>query len=241
MSDHLELKQEGRDWLLANPAQVENIRSEQFDTGWWSEKKRLIGGAPGRGTSVFLDAGDREWVLRPYLRGGLFARVVHEHYLWLGAENSRPFRELRLLNLLWNTGLPVAEPVAARAQRRGLAYRADLITVRIPGGRPLADVLEKTPLPADCWRDLGAMIARFHREGVYHHDLNGRNILLDDSGSFWLIDFDRCGIRKPGRWCQANLQRLKRSMDKFSARMTGFHFLASDWQALLTGYRAFED
>ncbi len=241
MSDHLDLSRDGSTWMLSNPSQVENIHAEQFDLSWWESRDRLTGSAPGRGTSAFLNAGDREWVLRHFRRGGLLANLLKDQYVWMGAENSRAFRELRLLELLWNAGLPVPEPVAARVQRSIFVYQADLLTVRIPGARPFADVLGKTPVPHASWRVLGALLARFHREGVFHHDLNARNILLDDDGAFWLIDFDRCGIRKPGRWCGANLSRLHRSLEKFVSRVPGFNFVASDWQALRAGYLASTD
>ena len=59
------------------------------------------------------------------------------------------------------------------------------------------------------------MIARFHRAGLDHADLNAHNILFDDAGRGWLIDFDRGVLRIPAtRWRERNLKRLLRSLLK---------------------------
>jgi 3-deoxy-D-manno-octulosonic acid kinase len=65
------------------------------------------------------------------------------------------------------------------------------------------------------WEEAGRMIARFHRAGLDHADLNAQNILFDDAGHGWLIDFDRGVLRIPAtRWRERNLARLKRSLLK---------------------------
>ena len=45
------------------------------------------------------------------------------------------------------------------------------------------------------WRAIGAAIARLHRGGVDHADLNAHNILLDGRGAVSVIDFDRGRVR----------------------------------------------
>ncbi|MGM0648706.1 MAG: lipopolysaccharide kinase InaA family protein, partial [Bacteroidota bacterium] len=49
-----------------------------------------------------------------------------------------------------------------------------------------------------------------------HVDLNARNILIDPQHKPWLIDLDRCRLRRPGGWQNANLNRLERSLHKFN-------------------------
>ena len=75
-------------------------------------------------------------------------------------------------------GLPVPTPIAARYRRRGLFYRADLITQRIENSEPLAARLLKGPLSLTQWIAVGRCIRRFHDAGVCHADLNAHNILL---------------------------------------------------------------
>ena len=65
------------------------------------------------------------------------------------------------------------------------------------------------------WEETGRLIARFHRAGLDHADLNANNILFDVAGQGWLIDFDRGRLRIPETpWRERNLERLKRSQTK---------------------------
>ncbi len=73
--------------------------------------------------------------------------------------------------------------------REGLRYRAAILMERIEGVRSLADralVAGRARPGGD-----GRLIARFHRAGLDHADLNAHNILFDGNGHGWLIDFDR--------------------------------------------------
>jgi 3-deoxy-D-manno-octulosonic acid kinase len=185
----------------------------------------------GRGAAWVLKHRKDEWVLRHYRRGGVPGRFVRDRYLWIGLDASRPWREWRLLDSLYKEGLPVPQPVAARVQRAGLLYKGDLITRRIPAARSLA---ERSASGSDIpWAAAGRCLRRFHDAGVCHADLNAHNILLDESGRTYLIDFDRGTRRGTGPWKQANLSRLKRSLDKLSGG-SGFNLKA--WGALLEGY-----
>ncbi|WP_026037814.1 3-deoxy-D-manno-octulosonic acid kinase [Halomonas sp. KM-1] len=186
-----------------------------FDPAHWHRCGKVLGEAPGRGSSLFLDAGREQWVLRPYRRGGLIARLSESRYLWTGLERTRAFRELRLTAHLHREGLPVPRPVAASVTRCGPTYTAALITVRIPEAGALAERLAEAE-PALLER-VGATIRRFHQAGLDHVDLNARNLLIDADGCVWLIDLDRCRLRAPGAWQEANLARLARSLVKFGA------------------------
>ncbi|WP_447956821.1 3-deoxy-D-manno-octulosonic acid kinase [Vreelandella sp. EE7] len=188
-----------------------------FDGDQWRRQGHVVGEAPGRGSSLFLRVGDEQWVLRPYRRGGLIARLSEKRYLWLGAERTRAFRELRLTAALYDQGLPVPRPIAAGVTRKGASYEAALITRRIPGARALASLLAENTASEALLESVGAMIKRFHLAGLDHVDLNARNILIDAQHTPWLIDLDRCRLRPQGRWQASNLERLARSMAKFMA------------------------
>jgi 3-deoxy-D-manno-octulosonic acid kinase len=85
---------------------------------------------------------------------------------------------------------------------------------RIEGVRSLADRALVAGRGAP-WEETGRLIARFHRAGLDHADLNAHNILFDGSGHGWLIDFDRGVIRIPATgWRERNLKRLLRSLVK---------------------------
>lgn len=179
----------------------------------------MTGEAPGRGSSLFIrpeEGSDEQWVLRPYRRGGLVARLSTARYLWLGAERTRAFREMRLTARLFSQGLPVPRPVAACVTRYGLTYEAALLTRRIAGAQALASLLENNAAAPELLERVGQMICRFHHAGLDHVDLNARNILIGADDTPWLIDLDRCRLRAPGRWRRANLARLERSLGKFA-------------------------
>ncbi|WP_416138664.1 3-deoxy-D-manno-octulosonic acid kinase [Halomonas sp. HK25] len=189
-----------------------------LDPDHWRRQGRVTGEAPGRGASLFLDAGaGGEWVLRPYRRGGLVARLSATRYLWTGLARTRAFRELRLTAELHELGLPVPRPVAAAVTRHGLTYEAALITERISGARALASRLEDKRADGTLLEEVGRTIRRFHDAGLDHVDLNARNLLVDDQERVWLIDLDRCRRRPKGDWQAGNLARLERSLVKFGA------------------------
>jgi len=207
-----------------------------FDPERWAEQHLLLREAPGRGTTVFVQHGEAVLALRHYHRGGVPARLSRDRYLWTGLARSRPWREWHLLLELQRRGLPVPRPVAVRICRDGPTYCGDIIT-EVVNASPLADWLGKKRLPSQLLASLGACIRRFHDEGVFHADLNARNILLDDDGKVTLIDFDRGELRRPAeRWRRANLERLKRSLEKFRRVQKHFAFDDEDWKALLRGY-----
>jgi len=67
-----------------------------------------------------------------------------------------------------------------------------------------------------------------------HADLNANNILLDTTRQVYLVDFDKSSRGAKGsQWKQANLQRLKRSLNKLLQRHSGSRL---DWPALESGY-----
>lgn len=206
-----------------------------FEPAAWRRRGQLLGSARGRGETVFVGDGGYEYVLRHYRRGGLPGRLVRDSYLWTGLENTRAWREWRLTAELYERGLPVPRPVAARVERNGLLYRADLITLRIPQARSLAQGLAEMPLPEERWQVIGACIRRFHDAGLDHADLNAHNILLTADGVY-LIDFDRGRLCSPGHWQHRNLARLLRSLRKLYNESLNIAFSDTDWQALLAGY-----
>ncbi|SNY97993.1 3-deoxy-D-manno-octulosonic acid kinase [Halomonas sp. hl-4] len=192
-----------------------------FSAEYWHSRDLVVGEAPGRGSSLFLQATPTEqWVLRPYRRGGLAAKLSKQRYFWLGAERSRGFREMRLTAQLFEKGLPVPRPIATCVVRYGLTYEAALLTQRIVGAKALAELIINNSADKALLQRVGDMIRRFHDIGLDHVDLNARNILIDANGAPWLIDLDRCRIRPRGKWQQANLDRLERSIHKFQPTLS---------------------
>jgi 3-deoxy-D-manno-octulosonic acid kinase len=228
--------------MLADPACIGNLSKDAqeslFDPEVWRARGELVAVTGGRGAAWFIAAGATQWVLRHFRRGGFIARFLQDDYVWAGENRVRAFVEWRLLELLSERGLPVPKPVAARYRRAGLLYRCDLITQRIMAAEPLSAVLARRALPESLWHLIGATVARLHRAGVDHADLNAHNLLLDAHGRISVIDFDRGRVRAPGEWRSRNLQRLRRSLLKISRGLPAGRFSDAVWSAVLAGYRA---
>jgi len=229
----------GPGWaVLHDPALVAAPDIALFDSASWEGRAAGHAGR-GRGRVLFVDAGPSQWALRHYLRGGMAGRLLADRYPWLGEASTRSFREWRMLSRLHAAGLPVPRPVAAGWRRRGLAYTADLATVRIGGAVPLSARLAAGD--AVDWHAIGRVLHEFHAAGACHADLNAHNILLDDAGAAWLLDFDRGRFLAPGAWQARNLARLERSLRKIAAEPAEPAFCAAGWADLLAGYEEARD
>jgi 3-deoxy-D-manno-octulosonic acid kinase len=228
--------------MLADPNGLGNAQlgaSESlFDPEFWQSRGELVAVSGGRGSAWFVGSAANPWVLRHYRRGGFIARLSEDRYWWSGEDRVRSFAEWRLLLDLSQRGLSVPKPVAAFYRREMLTYRCDLITERIAHTQPLSAALGAGPLATNCWRAIGAAIARLHRQGVDHADLNAHNILLGPGGGVSVIDFDRGRVREPGVWTARNLDRLERSLEKISAPLPPERFTPASWDELLAGYQA---
>lgn len=193
-------------------------RLRQADADWfvpahWGEQARPVDSG-GRGGAWFVDGPFGAAVLRHYLRGGWAARFSRDRHLWRGVDKVRSFAEFRLLRELLRRDLPVPRPIGAEYRRDGLTYRASILLERLVGVRSLADRAAVAGRDAP-WEETGRLIARFHRVGLDHADLNAHNILFDATGCGWLIDLDRSTLRIPATtWRERNLARLKRSLLK---------------------------
>ncbi|WP_442683756.1 3-deoxy-D-manno-octulosonic acid kinase [Stenotrophomonas sp. JC08] len=199
--------------ILFDHERLRQAGPELFSPAYWGDKARPVADG-GRGGAWFVDAGFGHCVLRNYLRGGAAARFSRDRYLWQGAHRTRSFAEFRLMRKLLANKLPVPRPLAAFYMRDGLGYRASILMERLDGVRSLADRALVAGRGAP-WEETGRLIARFHRAGLDHADLNAHNILFDAGGHGWLIDFDRGVLRIPAtRWRERNLKRLLRSLLK---------------------------
>ena len=188
---------------------------EYFTVDYWRSRQSLTGEAVGRGSAWFIESPHGPVVLRQYLRGGWAAKFSRQAYFYTGVSRSRPFREYHLLVDLWEKGLPVPRPVAALCQHHGVLSSGAIMMAGIVSATTLADVLTGDSIADGIWASVGKCIRRFHDAGVWHADLNARNILLDDDFQVFLIDFDRARFR-PGKAVngEGNLNRLKRSLVK---------------------------
>ena len=62
--------------------------------------------------------------------------------------------------------------------------------------------------------------------------------MLDAKQQPWLIDFDKCHVKKGNQWKQENLSRLRRSFIKEIHITPNFYFSLADFVLILSGYHA---
>ncbi len=222
-----EIQEFGNDRILHDAQIGRPVTPDWFEHARWKDAGQWEAASGGRGGGARVGAGG-EWFLRHYLRGGKAAIFSRDRYLYAGERRVRCFAELRMLAGLRAAGLPAPKPVAARYRRAGASYSADLITEWIAGARSLAVALAASADPEALMARVGATVARFHKAGVCHADLNAHNILIGNNGAVWLVDFDRARRRRPGAWQESRLRRLERSLRKLGlGRSEAFRALRS--------------
>lgn len=230
-------------YCLFNRNEIKDFNPKMLSSTYWQEKNAITGSAQGRGTTWFVQYNnttseqEKHWVLRHYYRGGLIGKIINDSYFFTSLKNTRADREFSLLAHMQTLALPAPKPIAYRVLRHGLFYRADLLSSRIDNAQDLIAILTKQTINDDLWFAIGQTIQRFHQQGIYHHDLNAHNILIDTENKPWLIDFDQGEIKTVhSSWQAGNMQRLLRSFNKEKNKLPAFHWHDSNWKALLAGY-----
>ena len=159
---------------------------------------------------------------------------------------ARPFRELAITEEARRRGLPTVEILAASVERVcGPFYRGWLVTRELEGARDLWAVLQDDRFAAAPRQSLLAVVAQtirqMHRQGIYHGDLNLKNILIRreaDQLRSYIIDFDKARFfagEVPAAKAERNLARLLRSVCKLDPERR--YLSGDDWDLFVNFYR----
>lgn len=157
----------------------------------------------------------------------------------------RPFRELAITEELRRRGLRTVEVYAAFVERiLGPFYHGCLVTRELRDAKDLWAALQAGLI---CGGRKGAVlkaiaetVRAMHVEGVYHSDLNLKNILVRFSPGGvegYIIDFDRARLflgKLPPPLVKKNLNRLHRSALKLDPERR--YFTAACWKEFLDYY-----
>lgn len=208
-----------------------------FDIDFWREQGCIVGSAQGRGTTWFIQLKEIQAALRHYRRGGLFGKLIQDHYLFLGWEKTRAYEEFQLLQKLDLAGVNVPRPIAARVIKRNFCYQADLLSEKISNALDLVTILAQQKISDELYQAIGYEIRKMHDAQVNHTDLNIHNILVDDKNKVWLIDFDKCSLQSNHSWKSSNLDRLQRSFSKEKTKRN-ILWQESDFAQVIKGYQS---
>jgi 3-deoxy-D-manno-octulosonic acid kinase len=221
---------------------------------------RADGGDPPRASDLAgrrplgeLELDGERLVVRRFHHGGMLRWMMGRRF----ADPERPFRELVLSDRLRAAGIATPEVVAARALRAPAGrwvggWRLDLVTRRVEGATDLAEWLEavredrvRPAARRAVARAVGAFVGRMHGAGLWHADLNPRNLLLvgetRERGAVAVqaLDLDRSVLTEDlgAARRRANLARLLRAVLRREGRGAAF-LRRPDLARFLAGYRA---
>lgn len=181
-------------------------------------------------------------LIRPYRHGGVFRWISGKTFFsW----PPRPFRELAITEELRRRGFPTIEVYGAGVEGIfGPFYRGWLITRELKGSCDLWTAIQngfvRKWTVEKVFRAVAISLRSLHRQGVYHSDLNLKNILVraEPAGvKGYIIDFDKALLfvgALPDPLAKKNLRRLLRSVSKLDPQRQ--YLTATDWANFVTWY-----
>ena len=214
--DGFQARRAGRRYIVALPQYLEPLAAAELEA--------LPAAAHGRGTICRLATPDGNLLIRKCHRGGLLRLINRDRYL----TPRRPIDELRLCREAAARGVPVCSAAGAIVERRAPFWLCWLATEEIEEAIDVGEYLRSLPAAptpeaaAEKRRIIdaaGRAICTMHDAGLYHADLQAKNILVRRGSSIELffIDLDKsricpAGLAEPMR--ADNLRRLNRSVMK---------------------------
>jgi RIO-like serine/threonine protein kinase len=224
---------------LVNPFFFKDEVTAEFLEDYFNIEKyqlegRVIKEYSGRGTAYLLtDVFKNRVVMRHYWRGGKMYKILKDKFVSFFASSKRAEQEFEILQTLKKMGLSVPKPVAARYVKKGFFVTNDIILQEIPGAKSLAKILSERRLTNEEFAKIGDAIGKLMLAGVFHTDLNINNILLDGANNIWIIDFDKCYLKKINKKIYVTMmERLERSFDKEVETNKSTFWQKSDFQLL---------
>ncbi len=230
-------------WLVVRDDQVDSISAAVCRSGSRDDGSRFEG--RGRLRALSLANGDTA-LIRTYRHGGLLRACTGDVFFsW----PPRPFRELTITEEIRRRGIPTVEAYGAYVEQLwGPFYRGWLVTRELTGAQDLWQAFKSglvQELGIDTiLRAVADSLRTLHREGVYHTDLNLKNILVcreEDGVKGYIIDFDKAKLvlgHLPPELVRRNLSRLLRSINKLDPART--FFLTSHWDEFVNFYYGVE-
>ena len=83
----------GASVIVYDGSLVSHMAERLFEPSSWPDAPEAPGYAGGRGSTLFIEHDDQQWVLRHYHRGGLMGRWLDDQFPRGRVARSRPFRD----------------------------------------------------------------------------------------------------------------------------------------------------
>lgn len=144
----------------------------------------------GRHQPVGLDlAGYGPVTIKKYMRGGAIRHLNRQtHVKW---ESTRPQAEFDLLNRVRQMGVNAPEPVTY-VTKGGWLYQGWLVTRTIMAAKSLVTFTNSDPTKAKAVvSHLTQQVSVLMDHRILHTDLHPGNVLIDQDGKAYIIDFDK--------------------------------------------------
>ena len=185
-------------------------------------------------------------LLRRFTHGGLLRRWTGRRF----RDPARPFRELILSDALRSLGIPTPRVAAAAARPLGFGWELEIVTTGVEDTLDLGALLglaRRGELARGVLRRalvaLGDLVARLHRVGCEHADLQPNNVLVGRAAlagaqpRLWILDLDRSRLAPPlsDGERHRNLERLYRSVARREA-LHGPLLTRGDYRSFFAGY-----
>lgn len=154
----------------------------------------------------------KDCVIRPYVRGGLFAPLLKDRYF----SPNRFEQEWRVHAMLFKAGFPTPEPVGF-AFRQSCGFYQGLFISKYFNGTPWPKQWTLSPQVLEY---LETSITKLSQWGIWAPDLNAANILVSED-SLTFIDWDKAVVTSGGAHLMDRYKkRLLRSLIKLGAPMS---------------------
>jgi len=197
-------------------------------------------GLKGRGRLGVLEVEGERLLCKRMQHGGLLAKVLGGRYL----DRRKPMNELRIACYALACGVPVAEVPAVLMRRTPPPfYQYWVVSRELSDTVDMLAFLRTRPQRSEripAIRAAARSVCAMHDAGLFHADLNLKNILIRVGATgrpeTFLIDFDKAAFR-PHMSAHVrfrNLRRLWKSAEK--ARAAGFAISRSDMFCFLAEY-----
>lgn len=184
-----------------------------------------IAGA-GRGTLLTFTYPGGRGLIRHCQRGGAIRLLFRDRYFLV----NRPLHEFDTHLTALSRGIRVPPLLGVCCRREGPFYSGAIATEALDAVHLLAYLQQGPPDKREMLHACGALIRQMHEAGLWHADLQVKNLLIARDGPI-LIDWDNARDEKRVSPLQRmrNLLRLRRSFEKN-------HLDAGDFRYLCEGY-----